>query len=56
MGKLKGKRLCKLVKDGLLDEDMKGFEKLVVDPTHLCTKCGRACNRKKLLCEPKRLD
>jgi len=56
MGKLKDKRICKLVKDDHLEEDLKEFKKLVADPTHLCLKCGRVANDKKLLCKPERLD
>ena len=56
MGKLKEKRLCKWVKDGVLEEDLKEFKKLVVKPTHLCAKCGRVSNDKALLCKPEKLD
>ena len=56
MGNLKEKSLCKLVKDNVLEEDLKAFKKLLVKPTHLCTKCGRASNDKKRLCEPEKLD
>lgn len=56
MGKHKEKKLCKQVKDEALEEDLKDFMKRVVNPTHLCTKCGRAANDKKLLCEPEKLD
>lgn len=56
MGKLKEKSLCKLVKDGVLDEDLKDYKKLMVSPTHICVKCGRVCNDKKQLCKPERLD
>ena len=56
MKKLKDKELCKLVKDdapaGLFD----AYRKLVVNPTHLCTKCGRVSNDKKRLCKPEKLD
>ena len=56
MGKLKDKMLCKLVKDDVLEDDLKGYKKLMVNPTHLCTKCGRVCNDKDYLCKPERLD
>jgi hypothetical protein len=56
MGKLKEKNLCKLVKDDVLEEARKDYKKLVAHPTHLCTKCGRVCNDKKLLCRPEKLD
>jgi hypothetical protein len=56
MGKLKEKMICKLVKHDVLEEDLAAFKKLVVNPTHLCTKCGRVCNDKTLLCKPEKLD
>lgn len=56
MGKLKDKTLCKLVKDDVLEEDLKEYKKLVVDPAYLCTRCGRACNDKKRLCKPEKLE
>ncbi len=56
MGKLKGKGLCKLVKEDVLDKDLKDFKKLVMNPTHICTKCGRVANDKACLCKPEKLD
>ena len=56
MGKLKEKMLCKQVKHDVLEEDLEAFKKLVVKPTHLCTKCGRASNDRTLLCKPEKLD
>ncbi|HWQ10870.1 MAG TPA: hypothetical protein VN436_17235 [Holophaga sp.] len=53
---MKDKKLCKLVKDDVLEKALKDYVKLVADPTHLCTKCGRVCNDKKLLCKPEKLD
>ena len=53
--KLKGKPLCKLVKDGLIDEDPETFRGLIEAPTHWCRKCGRACNEEKRLCKPERI-
>ena len=47
------KKLCDLKK--LLKSDMKAFANHVVDATHLCKKCGRVANCKKVLCEPSRL-
>ncbi len=55
MGKLKEKCLCKLVKHDVLEEDLEAYKKLVVDPTHLCTKCGRVANDKDHLCKPEKL-
>ncbi len=45
------KELCKL-KKSLLKEDVVSFMQLVNQPTHICSKCGRAANSKKLLCNP----
>lgn len=56
MGKRTEKKLCKRVKNDVLAEDLKEYKKRVVSPTHLCTKCGRVSNDKKLLCEPEKLD
>lgn len=56
MGKHKDKCLCKQVKDDVLEEDREAYLKLVARPTHLCTKCGRVCNDKKLLCKPEKLE
>lgn len=35
-----------------LKENIKLYMQLVDQPTHVCEKCGRAANRKKLLCHP----
>jgi hypothetical protein len=56
MKKLKDKELCKLVKDDVLDVAPEAFKKLVVHPTHFCTKCGRVSNEKARLCEPEKLE
>ncbi|NTV73117.1 MAG: hypothetical protein HGA66_02800 [Holophaga sp.] len=55
MKKLKDKTLCKLVKDDALDKALEAFKKLVEQPTHICTDCGRASNDKHRLCSPERL-
>lgn len=49
------KRLCKLIKKDILDEDMEAFIKLVKDPRFICRKCGRVANSDELLCKPKKL-
>jgi hypothetical protein len=45
------KELCKHKKT-TLKENITLYMTLVNQPTHLCSKCGRAANDKKLLCEP----
>ncbi|MEE2826581.1 MAG: hypothetical protein VYE64_08135 [Planctomycetota bacterium] len=47
------KKLCDLKK--LRKESPKKYAQLVSRPSHLCKKCGRVANRKKLVCQPKKL-
>jgi len=47
------KTLCEMKK--LLKVDFQLYKQYVSDATHVCTKCGRAANDKKLLCKPERL-
>ncbi|MFN2136599.1 MAG: hypothetical protein ACK2UK_11635 [Candidatus Promineifilaceae bacterium] len=44
------KELCKLKK--ALKKDQQQYFLMVHQPTHVCGKCGRAANSKKLLCDP----
>ena len=44
------KPLCELKKS--LKRDFDGYLQLVNNPTHVCRKCGRSANSKKLLCKP----
>lgn len=46
-------KLCEMKK--LLKTDFEAFTALVVDPTHLCKRCGRVSNEKKRLCKPQKL-
>ncbi len=48
-----GKELCKLKKS--ISIDITSYMLLVNNPTHVCSKCGRAANSKKLLCHPTRI-
>ena len=48
------KSLCELKKT--LKSDFNSFIALVNDPTHVCKKCGRVANSKKLLCKPVKLN
>ena len=47
------KTLCEMKK--LLKSDFEMFKQYVCGATHVCQKCGRAANDKKLLCRPERL-
>ena len=47
------KTLCEMKKQ--LKSDFKQYKLYVCDPSHVCTKCGRAANDKNLLCKPERL-
>lgn len=47
--------LCKL-KKSLLKDDIEAFMQFVNQPTHICKKCGRAANSKKLLCNPVKIQ
>ena len=51
--KLMSKTLCEMKK--LLKSDFVLYKQFVCNSTHVCTKCGRAANDKKLLCKPERL-
>jgi len=45
--------LCKLEK--LLKHDFDAYCQLVSEPRFVCRNCGRAANKKKHLCDPKRI-
>jgi len=49
------KELCKHKKSTLKD-DVKSYMQLVNQPSHICTKCGRAANSKKLVCSPAKIQ
>ena len=49
------KELCKLQKS-LLTKKIEQYMKLVDQPTHVCRKCGRVANDKRLLCKPVRIQ
>ncbi|MEZ6090851.1 MAG: hypothetical protein R3C05_23085 [Pirellulaceae bacterium] len=48
------KELCKLKKS--LRDDIATYVMLINQPTHVCVKCGRAANNKKLLCKPQSIQ
>jgi hypothetical protein len=45
--------LCEMEK--LLRHDFDAYCQLVVPPRFVCRSCGRAANKKKRLCDPKRI-
>jgi hypothetical protein len=49
-----GKELCDWSKKDLA-EHFDLLCEIVVAPTHVCTKCGRAASDKRWLCKPKKL-
>lgn len=48
------KELCKVKK--LVKKDFQAYTALIDAPNYVCTKCGRAANSKKNLCEPTKLS
>ena len=48
------KTLCEQKK--LLKTDIKAWLQLVSNPTHICRRCGRLANKKKLLCKSIKLS
>ena len=47
----KMKKICDWKKDRL-KERFDEFRGYVIEPTHICAKCGRVANEKKMLCKP----
>lgn len=45
------KGLCK-IKKSHRQKDLASYINLVNAPTHVCGKCGRVANKKKMLCKP----
>ncbi len=48
------KTLCELKR--LLKGDIEDYIKYVDRPSHVCRKCGRVANNKKLVCKPHKID
>lgn len=53
--KVMSKKLCKLVKDDILDKDIKEYIKLVSEAKYVCRKCGRTAKKEENLCSAKKL-
>lgn len=49
------KKLCKLVKDDILEEDIKAYIEIVGKPKYVCKKCGRAAENEEHLCKSKKM-
>lgn len=46
------KKLCALVKKGVIKEDRKQYRDLVTKAHYLCKRCGRVAQKAKNLCKP----
>ncbi len=49
------KSLCDLESNGFIKSNFKKYKKLVRDGKYVCEACGRVAQKKKNLCEAKRL-
>ncbi len=49
------KKLCSLVKSGILKDDLRAYQELLRDAQHVCKKCGRSAAKSKCLCKPAKL-
>jgi hypothetical protein len=49
------KELCEWSRDQI-KEHFDQLQAIVSQPTHVCPKCGRVANRKKWLCQTKKLS
>ena len=56
MAKSKGKSLCRLVEGKILKKDPGAYLELIENPRFLCMRCGRTAHRKRVLCDPTRLE
>lgn len=45
------KKLCKLVKDNVLDKNMDKYLSKIDNPEYVCKSCGRVANKKNILCK-----
>jgi hypothetical protein len=48
------KELCKW-KSATYERELDALMEIVAQPRFVCTKCGRAADRKKWLCKPQKL-
>ena len=49
------KKLCKLAKKEMPDEDRDTFLSYVLPAKYLCKKCGRVARKKDYLCRPEKI-
>jgi hypothetical protein len=49
------KTLCDLESNGFIKTNFGDYKKMVRNGEFVCKACGRVANKKKYLCEPKRL-
>ena len=48
-------RLCKLAKNDVPKDEFRAYSELVDSPRFICTRCGRASNRKRYVCQGHRI-
>ena len=49
------KKLCELVKKGLLKDDPQAYAELIRQAKYMCKRCGRSAVKSKCLCKPAKL-
>lgn len=50
------KKLCKLAKGDLSNDDLKAYVSQVIPVTYICKKCGRVANNEDVLCKTKKVS
>lgn len=48
-------KLCKLVKDDYLKDNIDHYMEMVKKPIYICKKCGRVANDEDKLCKAKKI-
>jgi sulfur relay (sulfurtransferase) complex TusBCD TusD component (DsrE family) len=49
-------KLCKYAKKDKVEKKLEEYVELVNNPKVVCKKCGRAANKKGLVCKPHKFD